>query len=342
MTRLVPPEASRQDRAACGGAVAPTLIEILQKTEAFLRERGVDSPRLEAQLLVAFALSMERIALFTDAERPLTPDEVAAIREVVRRRGRREPLQYITGERGFWTLDLLVRPGVLVPRPDTERLVEAALEWIPKDEPQVVVDVGCGSGAIGLALASERPLLKVWCLDLSPEALENTRQNVAKLGLQSRVAIVKSDLLSALPADREVDWVLSNPPYIASGEIAGLMPEVRDHEPRLALDGGADGLAVYRRLIPLAARRARRGVLMEIGHDQATAVANLFREQGLNDVAVLQDLGRRDRVVRGRSTTAAPARLDPPRTLDGLHYEPIAEPAALDPELPVFDLRGER
>ncbi|MFM2244553.1 MAG: hypothetical protein RL071_627 [Pseudomonadota bacterium] len=316
--------------AASSAAATPpqTIGEVLQKTQRFFADRGLDSPRADALLLIGHALGLERMQLLLQHDRPLTEAELGAVREGVRRRARREPTHLIIGERGFFTVDLKVVPGVLLPRSDTERLVEAALQWLPKDAPAFVADIGCGSGAIGLTLAHERPQLRVYCVDLAAEALACTKDNVARLGLAERVAVLRGDLLTPIPAERPIDVVVSNPPYIPTADIAGLDPEVRDFEPHLALDGGADGLAVYRRLLPLAAARAREAVLVEIGWDQGPAVCALAAEAGLQGVELLKDYGGRDRVVRGwvRGARWRPA---PPAAPDEL---PTARAPAGEPE----------
>ncbi len=278
-----------------------TLVEILTRTEHWLRERGIPSPRMEAERILSHVLGLPRLSLYLQYDRPLTADELAAVREPVRRRGQREPLAWVLGEVGFHDLDLLIAPGVLVPRPDTETLVDAALEAIPEGaDPVYVADVGCGSGAVGLAVAKQRPGVRVYAIDKDPTALEVTRSNVTRLGFEQRVAVLAGDLLGPIPDARPIDWVLSNPPYVESAAIDGLEPEVSRHEPRLALDGGADGLDVYRRLVPLAARRARRGVLLEVGHTQAARVLDLMRRAGLVHLRTHKDLAGIDRVVEGR------------------------------------------
>ena len=279
-----------------------TLVDVLKKTEAYFKQRGIPSPRLDAELIIGHCLGLTRVNLYMNFDRPLSEDELKQIRPLVRRRGSREPVAWITGTKGFWTLDLKVRTGVLVPRPDTERLVELGLEWIEEDEECFVADICCGSGAIGLALASERPGVRIFATDLAQEALECTRANVQALGLKDRVAVLQGSLLTPIPAERPIDYVLSNPPYIASAVLDGLEPEVSQHEPRLALDGGTDGLDIYRQLILAAAKRARKGVMVEIGHDQAGSVSELFQQAGLQDVQVHTDLGKRDRVVSGRTS----------------------------------------
>jgi release factor glutamine methyltransferase len=279
-----------------------SLVDVLKKTEAYFKQREIPSPRLDAELIIGHCLGLTRVNLYMNFDRPLSEDELKQIRPLVRRRGNREPVAWITGTKGFWTLDLEVHTGVLVPRPDTERLVELGLEWIDEEEECFVADVCCGSGAIGLALASERPGVRIFATDLSREALDCTRANVQALGLKERVAVLHGSLLTPIPPERPIDYIVSNPPYIASAVLDGLEPEVSQHEPRLALDGGTDGLDIYRQLIPAAAQRARKGVMVEIGHDQAASVSDLFQQAGLQNVQVHADLGRRDRVVSGRTS----------------------------------------
>ena len=187
---------------------------------------------------------------------------------------------------------------MLIPRPDTETLVEKVLAALPEDEELFIADVCAGSGCIAIAIANERPMVKVYAVELSEQALPYLKSNIAKHGLEKRVAALRGDLLSPIPAARPIDWVLSNPPYIATQEMHSLA--VSKTEPLEALDGGQDGLEIYRRLVPAAAQRARVGVAMEIGHDQGQAVAKLFDAAGLTQVQVIQDLGKRDRVVMGR------------------------------------------
>jgi len=278
-----------------------TLVQVLERTDRWLAEHGVESSRLEAELLIGHVLGKERLQLYMEFDRPLTEQELARLRPLVRRRGTREPLAWILGERGFHALDLQVDSDVLVPRPDTETLVEAALELIPEggEEPVYVADIGCGTGAVGLAVAAARPQVRLYAVDLSPAALANTKANVVRLGLKDRVGVLRGDLLDPIPARRPIDWVLSNPPYIPSGDIDGLMPEVSAHEPRLALDGGPDGLDVIRRLVNAAVPRIRQGLLLELGHDQAPAVQELLTRAGLQDVRAWNDLAGIARVVGG-------------------------------------------
>jgi len=277
-----------------------SLVDVLTRTQSYLASKGSPSARLDAELLLSHVLDMDRLQLYLQHDRPMNDQELAALRDPVRRRGNREPLATIVGHKEFWSRDFQVIPGVLVPRPDTETLILAALDLIPEGEDRVfVADVGSGSGCVGLTLALERDQVRLFALDASPAALACTKANVQALGLQDRVAVLRSDLLGAVPADRPIDVVVSNPPYIASQDIEGLAPEIRDHEPRVALDGGPDGLDFYRRLVPVAAERARKAVLVEVGADQAIPVMAMFKDAGLKLVRTRADLAGVERVVIG-------------------------------------------
>ena len=276
-----------------------TVVDILKKTESFFRSKGIPSPRLDAELIVGHHLELDRVALYLQFDRPLNERELEPMRDDVRRRAAREPIAWIIGTKGFWSLDLDAHRDVLVPRPDTETLVQAALDRIPEDAECFVADIGSGTGAVGLAIAAERPLVKLFAVDVSEAALRCTKANVGKLELQDRVAVLKGSLLDPIPAARRIDVVVSNPPYIPSSEIDGLAPEIADHEPRLALDGGADGLDIYRTLIPAAARRATTAVLLEHGDGQDPALLRMMESSGLVDLASHADLTGTVRVVSG-------------------------------------------
>jgi release factor glutamine methyltransferase len=276
-----------------------TVVEILKKTEAFFRSKGIASPRLDAELIVGHHLGLDRMALYLKFDRPVNEAELGPMRNDVKRRANREPVAWIVGTKGFWTLDLESHPDVLVPRPDSETLVEAALARIPEDEPCFVADIGCGTGAIGLAIASERPLVKLFCVDISDAALHCTKANVAKLEFSDRVAVLKGSLLDPIPTERRIDVVVSNPPYIPTADIDGLAPEISTHEPRTALDGGADGLDIYRTLIPAAAARAQIAVLVEHGDGQHEAVQAMMTEAGLTGLETHCDLTSTVRAVSG-------------------------------------------
>lgn len=285
-----------------------TIGALLDTTTGYLREKGSSSARLDAELLLAESLGVGRIDLYTQHDRPLQPSELDAYRELVARRGKREPVAYILGRSHFRHLCLEVGLAVLIPRPETEELVELALETLRRkpleiglrgqDEQQpVIVDVGTGSGAIALSIAQESGS-RVLALDVSPDALAVAAANVEALGLSDLVELQQADLLSGVP-DASLWMVVANPPYIATGEINGLDPDVRDFEPLLALHAGIDGLDVYRRLLPEAVRALQPGgtILLEVGAGQAAAVADLARQAGLTAIDIHRDLSGKDRIV---------------------------------------------
>lgn len=276
-----------------------TVARVLDWTASYFQDKGFDSARLDAELLISDALSIDRVGIYLQHHKPLQPQELAEIRARVKRRGNHEPVAYITGSRGFWEHDFKVDQRVLVPRPETEHLVEAAIQYLKTIESPRVVDVGCGSGCITISVAQAVTEARVLGIDLSPDALIIAQENATALGAES-VEWAQGDLLDG--QDGPFDLILSNPPYIPSADLDELMPSVRDFEPHMALDGGEDGLNLYRRLIPQAYDRlVPDGVLMvEIGHDQGTAVVEIFGECGFDEVSLGKDYASLDRWVRGR------------------------------------------
>ena len=261
---------------------------------------GSESPRLDAELLLAHALGVERSALILDPGREVAGPQAREFQDLVRRRATTgEPVAYLLGTKGFRHIDLLVDPRVLVPRPETESLVEAAL---PLRDGARVLDVGTGSGAVALALKHERPALRVTGSDVSEEALEVARANRDRLGLD--VDLVHADLLTGLGDDW--DAVLSNPPYISEADRPGLPRDVRDHEPAGALFGGADGLDVVRELIAQVAATRAPLLALEIGAGQSDVVRELVRDAGFHDVGARRDLAGIERVVVGRRRLREP------------------------------------
>jgi release factor glutamine methyltransferase len=282
--------------------VSLTVLELLRRATGHFAARGIETPRLDAELLLASALGLDRLQLYVHFEKPVVESERAAYRELVRRRAnRREPVAQILGRREFWSLLLEITPEVLVPRPETETLVAAALERLPeRDAALSVLDVGTGSGAVALALASERPAARVVASDVSPAALELAARNAEALGLAGRLRFAAGDLFEPVAGER-FDLVVSNPPYLADSERGGLAPELA-HEPSEALFAGPDGLAVLRRLVAGApACLAPGGVFAcELAPTQVPQVADWCRAAGLLDVRVHRDLAKRPRVVSGR------------------------------------------
>lgn len=277
-----------------------TLVQAWTSARDRLKAAGVDGPVIDARLLVEAAAEASRADIIADPQRVLTDEQAARLEDYVSRREGREPVSHILGRRGFWKIMLRVTPDVLTPRPDTETLVELVLRDLPENRPFSLLDLGVGSGTILLSILAERPAGKGLGVDVSEEALAVARDNAASLGLTRQVALLRGDWTAGL-GDSSFDIVVSNPPYIRSAEIAALQPEVRDHEPRLALDGGPDGLDAYRLLAPEMLRVVKPGgrFLVEIGHDQSAAVEALFRDAGGVSVATAKDLANRDRVVHG-------------------------------------------
>ena len=280
---------------------ATTLVKAWTAARDRLRSAGVDSPVIDARLLIEAAAGVSRTDLITDPYRELDPQALSTLEAYVERRSRREPVSHILGRKGFWKIMVQVNAHVLTPRPETEVIVDHALRAFAEPEPFTVLDLGVGSGAILLAILAERPAARGLGVDVSEEALAVARENAANLGLASRTALLRGDWTSGLDGDG-FDLVVSNPPYIRTGDLEALAPEVRDHEPRLALDGGEDGLRDYRLLAGEILRVLKPGglFLVETGADQGGAVAQLFTTAGGQGVGVLKDLSDRDRVVTGR------------------------------------------
>jgi release factor glutamine methyltransferase len=278
-----------------------TLVQAWTSARDRLKAAGVDSPVIDARLLVEAAADATRADLISDPYRILADSQLAELDAYVARRSRREPISHILGRKGFWKIMLGVNAHVLTPRPETEVIVDHALRNFEEREAFDLLDLGVGSGAIALAILAERPAARGLGIDVSEDALAVARENAANLGLAGRLALLRGDWTAGLQ-DAGFDLVVSNPPYIATHEIETLQPEVRDHEPRLALDGGADGLDAYRLLAPEILRVLKPGglLLVEIGYDQAESVPPLFVEAGAEAVGVLKDLSDRDRVVIGR------------------------------------------
>lgn len=262
-----------------------------------------DSARRDAELLMLHSLGISRVALLSDPSRELTSEQLHSYESSIRRRLCLEPIQYITGVQEFYGLTFRVTPAVLIPRPETEHLVETVVERLPHDRPVTLADIGTGSGAIAIALATHLPMAKVMALDLSAAALEVAQANAVALKVSHRIAFALSDLLDALPAHQKrehFDAIVSNPPYIPVGDAAELHPQVSDYEPASALFAGSDGLEIYRRLIPQAREALKQEGLLafEIGHGQRDAIASLL--SSWREVAFVNDLQSIPRVAVAR------------------------------------------
>ena len=277
-----------------------TVRRVLGWTTQHFEKLGLDSPRLTAELLLAHVLHTSRVRLYTDLDRPLEAGELAAYRGLIARRAAGEPTSYLTGTREFYGRTFAVDPRVLVPRPETELLVEAVLQAVPRDAEIRVLDLCTGSGCVGITLALERPRARVLATDTSPGAVEVARANAAALGPADRFEARLGDLLAPVEGEPPFDVVVANPPYVPTGELPTLSPEVR-REPPLALDGGADGLDVVRRIAEEAPRRLVPGGLLalEIGDGQGPAVHSLLEAAGYGSVRIERDLARHDRLALG-------------------------------------------
>jgi release factor glutamine methyltransferase len=289
-----------------------TAAALLAEAAATLAAAGVESPEWDAERLLRHVLGWDRASLLASPDRVVAEPEAGRLRALLRRRAAREPLQYILGTAAFWKHEFLVTPAVLIPRPETERLVETALELVKGVAEPVIVDVGTGSGCIALSIAAERVDAEVHATDVSGPALDVARENARRLGLEGRVAFHEGHLLEPLAGlEGRVHLVVSNPPYVDPAEREGLLPEVRDHEPERALFPPGDVLSVYRRLVPASARALRAGgaLAVEIAPALAGDVARLFTEAGFTGATVCPDLASLPRVVFGR---LPPGRPGPP------------------------------
>ena len=284
-----------------------TVLEVIKKSSEFLAKKGVDSPRLQTELLLAHQLKLPRMKLYLNFERVLSPAELDALRASVMRRSQREPLQHIIGSTSFCGLEMLVNKHVLVPRPETELLAELAWQFLLStiNSPQsTCLDFGTGSACIPIAIATKCPTTRIVAVDVSADAITVAKQNAASNGVSDRIEFRCGDGFTTLNGADKFDLIVSNPPYIASDEIATLETEVRDFDPRGALDGGADGLDFYRRLATEAGAFLKPGgkIMIEFGEGQAAAISELFTAKHWTVESVHQDYTKRERMLTaGRS-----------------------------------------
>jgi release factor glutamine methyltransferase len=288
-----------------------TVLEAIQKSADFLGKKNVESPRLQTELLLAHLLKLPRMRLYLNFERVLTPAETDALRELVKRRGQREPLQHIVGSTSFCGFEIAVSRHALVPRPETELLAEAGWQFLlaaPKQSeggstlnPQTstALDFGTGTGCIAIALAAKCPNAKITALDISADALALAKENAEKNKVTERIEFVQGNGFAALKIEKQFDLLISNPPYIASAEIATLQPEVRDFDPRAALDGGADGLDFYRMFATQAKPFLKPDgkIMLEFGDGQADAIKAIFENEKWIVEAVKEDYSQRARII---------------------------------------------
>jgi len=288
-------------------ATLPTIAATRHALADKFRQASIDSAEADARLLMAYALGVDRAELIANGGRALTVEQAEAIDALAARRLRREPVARIFGHKEFWSLSLQIGPAVLVPRPETETVVEAALDAVARDARPMaqlrILDIGTGSGALLLALLSDLPNAVGTATDISAAALDVARANAERSGLAGRCTFIACDIAAGAPGP--FDLVVSNPPYVVHGEIASLPPEVRDYDPALALDGGADGLDAYRAIAAQARGLLAPGgkLIVELGAGQEAAVRAMFTKAGLTAVAVLNDLAG---IPRALTATVAP------------------------------------
>jgi release factor glutamine methyltransferase len=280
-----------------------TIKDVLEWTADFFKSKGIQTARLDAEVLLGHCLGMDRLALYLKFDRPLRAEERARYRELVRRRSAREPVALITGKKEFWSFSFRIAPGILIPRPDTEILVEAVLEEIRDQSCPRILEIGTGSGAVAVSLARERPDAFVVATDLDFAAVSVAALNAREAGVNATVRFVNCDLFYGVKPSVLFDVICSNPPYIPRADIPTLEPEITKFEPILALDGGTDGLDVIRKLVREApcVLKPEGSLILEIGEGQDRDVRDIMGTLGpLHDVGVRKDLAGKIRVVMGR------------------------------------------
>lgn len=283
-----------------------TILKLLQWTTSYFKSRNIQSPRVDAEILLAHTLQLKRVDLYIRYDLPLSKNELAAFKDLILRRAAREPVAYIVETKGFWSLDLGVTTDVLIPRPETECLVETALSLLPSSEeepPKRVLELGTGSGAIVLALASERPRDIFFASDRSLNAAALARKNAQQNCPEGAVRFFCGNWFMPLNSRQGFDMILSNPPYIPSGKIPQLQPEIYKYEPLTALDGGDDGLTPIRNIICSASKYLVQGgwLLLEMGHDQKSEVEKIIRAcDAYDQIVFTKDYAGHDRVVQMR------------------------------------------
>ena len=276
-----------------------TVIEAIQKSTEFLGKKNVESPRLQTELLLAYLLKMPRMKLYLNFDRVLLPVEIDSLRELIKRRGQREPLQHIVGSTSFCGYEISVTRNVLIPRPETELLAELGWKFLLERQTPTALDFGTGSGCIAIALAAKCPNAKITALDVSADALALAKQNALQNQAAERIEFLLGDGFAALAGKTQFDLLMSNPPYIASAEIETLDPEVKDFDPRGALDGGADGLDFYRRLAAEAkpVLKPDGKIMLEFGDGQADDIKKILDNEKWIVEAIQDDYSQRARIL---------------------------------------------
>lgn len=281
-----------------------TVLEAIQKSADFLGKKSVDSPRLQTELLLAHLLKMPRMNLYLNFERVLTNEETGALRELVKRRGQREPLQHIVGSTNFCGIEIAVNKNALVPRPETELLAEAGWNFLStiNHQSSTALDFGTGTGCISITLAAKCPNAKNFALDVSADAIALAKQNAEKNKFAGRIEFVQGNGFAALPQNFQFDLLISNPPYIPTTEIETLQPEVKNFDPRTALDGGTDGLDFYRMFATQAKPflKSEGKIMLEFGDGQAEAIRKIFEAENWIVEEIKSDYSQRERILIAR------------------------------------------
>ena len=279
-----------------------TVLEAISKSTEFLEKRKIESPRANAEQLLAHVLKCKRLELYLAFDRPLKQDETDIYRDLVVRRGKTEPLQYIIGSVEFYGMDFKVNPSVLIPRPETEILIERILESLDKEESVEILDIGTGSGNIAVALAKNLPNSKVTAVDISDDALEVARENSELNNIYEQISLYKIDFVNDNDLNEgKYDLIVSNPPYVSIKDYFELEPELKDYEPKIALTDNGDGLDFYRNICPKAKNLLNKGgkIFIEVGMGQALEVKNILLNNGYSSIEIFKDYSNIERVVKG-------------------------------------------
>ncbi len=282
-----------------------TIQSLLDWTTEYFTKHAIELPHLEAEVLLAHALKLKRIDLYVQHERVLKAEELKAFKTLILRRTKKEPIAYIIGHKPFMSLDFKVNPDVLIPRPETEKLVEIVIDIAKKEDRKFkILDLCCGSGAIAVSIAKYLENVLISAADLSSKAIEISRLNAKNMGVEDRINFYCGNLFESLPAGERFDIIVSNPPYIPSSEIEKLQPDIRLFEPKAALDGGPDGLGFYRVIISGTGSRLEKegSLVLEVGQGQAGPVSGLIRESGLlEEPRIIEDYNGIERVVAAKA-----------------------------------------
>ena len=279
-----------------------TVLEVIKSSTEYLNSKGIESSRTNAELLLADVLHCKRLDLYLMYDKPLSESELNKYREYLKRRGSNEPLQYITGKVEFYGLDFTITPSVLIPRPETEILVESVINNIKTDNEIEILDIGCGCGNIGIAIAANLPNVKVTGIDISEEAIVIAQENTIRYNLQNRINYKCIDILNT-SADRLLyyDIVLSNPPYVSKEDYTNLQKEIKYYEPEIAVTDVGDGFSFYTAITLLALSILNKSgkLFFELGQDQSGQVKKILEEHGFEEISIVQDYGHIDRVIFG-------------------------------------------